>query len=158
MVQFRQQNNTHWYHETQRSGNLEITAAQVNDEGDSVTENTAIYPHKSEQGNFLLGINNAIPATLLDNLRQHSTVLSASETLYLTLFPPTVELSRDNQFSLYDRLSSALTVAQVTGVQRLCSHYAARLTPLSSPDASRESNMRLTQMTQYARQSANLDR
>ena len=154
MVQFRRHDNAHWYHETQRSGSLEITAAQVNDEGDSVTENTAIYSHKSEQGNFLLGLNDAIRTTLLDNLRQHSTVLSASETLYQTLFPPTVELSSDNQFSLYDRLSSALTVAQVTGVQRLCSHYAARLTPLSSPDASRESNMRLTQMTQYARQLA----
>ena len=154
MVQFRQQDNAHWYHETQRSGSLEITAAQVNDEGDSVTKNTLSYSHKSDQGNFLLGLNDAIPATLSDNLRQHSTVLSASETLYQTLFPPTVELSSDNRFSLYDRLSSALTVAQVTGVQRLCSHYAARLTPLSSPDASRESNMRLTQITQYARQLA----
>lgn len=56
--------------------------------------------------------------------------------------------------SPYDRLSTALTVAQVTGVQSLCSHYAARLAPLHSPDASRESNIRLAQITQYARQLA----
>ena len=39
-------------------------------------------------------------------------------------------------------------------MQSLCSHYAARLAPLHSPDASRESNIRLAQITQYARQLA----
>ena len=65
-----------------------------------------------------------------------------------------MSLSRYVTLSPYDRLSTALTVAQVTGVQSLCSHYAARLAPLHSPDASRESNIRLAQITQYARQLA----
>lgn len=51
-------------------------------------------------------------------------------------------------------MSTALTVAQACGVQRLCNHYAARLTPLPGPDSSRESNHRLAQITQYARQLA----
>ncbi|MDN0124971.1 carboxymuconolactone decarboxylase family protein [Yersinia aleksiciae] len=158
MVQFRQQDNAHWYHETQRSGSLEIIAAQVSDESDSVTKRDISSPYKgeshAEQGLFLLGLDDGLPAALTESLQHHAAVLSASDALYRVLFPPTVELNRDNRFSLYDRLSSALTVAQVTGVQRLCSHYAERLTPLSSPDASRESNMRLTQITQYARQLA----
>ncbi|SUH37218.1 putative cytoplasmic protein [Salmonella enterica subsp. enterica] len=57
-------------------------------------------------------------------------------------------------FSAYERMSTALTAAQVFGVQRLCRHYAARLAPLPGPDASRESNQRLAQITQYARQLA----
>lgn len=51
-------------------------------------------------------------------------------------------------------MSTALTAAQVFGVQRLCRYYAARLAPLPGPDASRESNQRLAQITQYARQLA----
>jgi uncharacterized protein YciW len=47
-----------------------------------------------------------------------------------------------------------LTVAQACGVQRLCNHYAALLAPLPGPDSSRESNRRLAQITQYARQLA----
>jgi uncharacterized protein YciW len=67
------------------------------------------------------------------------------------LFPASVAVNRLQTFSAYDRLSTALTVAQVYGVQRLCNHYAARLAPLPGPD-SRESNRRLAQITQYARQ------
>ena len=63
-------------------------------------------------------------------------------------------VSRLQTFTAYDRLSTALTVAQVYGVQRLCNHYAARLAPLPGPDSSRESNRRLAQITQYARQLA----
>ena len=63
-------------------------------------------------------------------------------------------VNRLQTFSAYDRLSTALTVAQVYGVQRLCNHYAARLAPLPGPDSSRESNRRLAQITQYARQLA----
>lgn len=63
-----------------------------------------------------------------------------------------VVVNRLQTISAYDRLSTALTVAQVYGVQRLCNHYAARLAPLPGPDSSRESNRRLAQMTQYARQ------
>ncbi|MGP2515906.1 CMD domain-containing protein [Yersinia sp. 2545 StPb PI] len=158
MVQFRQQDNAHWYHETQRSGNPEIYAAPVTEESYSANscngDNLLTNENSIEQGIFLLGLADTIPARLDDPLRQHAAILSASDAMYQALFPLTVELNRDHTFSLYDRLSTALTVAQVTGVQRLCSHYAARLTPLSSPDASRESNMRLTQITQYARQLA----
>ena len=70
------------------------------------------------------------------------------------LFPGQVAVSRLQTFTAYDRLSTALTVAQVYGVQRLCNHYAARLAPLPGPDSSRESNRRLAQITQYARQLA----
>ena len=70
------------------------------------------------------------------------------------LFPNSVTVTRLNTLSAYDRLSTALTVAQVFGVQRLCNHYAARLAPLPGPDSSRESNHRLAQITQYARQLA----
>lgn len=153
MVQFRRQDNAHWYHETQRSGG--ILTAHVAGENDTINSGN---PYQSEppieQGIFLLGLANDIPPRLTHTLAHYSAVLSASDTMYLALFPPVVELNHENTFSLYDRLSSALTVAQVTGIQRLCSHYAARLTPLSSPDASRESNMRLTQITQFARQLA----
>lgn len=45
-------------------------------------------------------------------------------------------------------------MAQACGVQRLCNHYAALLAPLPGPDSSRESNRRLAQITQYARQLA----
>ncbi|HDZ3054996.1 TPA: carboxymuconolactone decarboxylase family protein, partial [Klebsiella pneumoniae] len=68
--------------------------------------------------------------------------------------PDQVAVSRLQTFTAYDRLSTALTVAQVYGVQRLCNHYAARLAPLPGPDSSRESNRRLAQITQYARQLA----
>ncbi|WP_145535986.1 CMD domain-containing protein [Yersinia thracica] len=156
MVQFRRQDNAHWYHETQRSGRT-ITA-QITDENDTAHSGNISNPYHGEnlieQGAFLLGLAKDIPTPLGDILQQHAAILSASDAMYQALFPPAVELDPENTFSLYDRLSSALTVAQVTGVQRLCSHYAARLTPLSSPDASRESNMRLTQITQYARQLA----
>ncbi|WP_145509548.1 MULTISPECIES: CMD domain-containing protein [Yersinia] len=156
MVQFRRQDNAHWYHETQRSGRA--LTAQIADENDTANSGNISNPYHGEnlieQGVFLLGLANDIPTPLGDILQHHAAILSASDAMYQALFPPIVELDHENTFSLYDRLSSALTVAQVTGVQRLCSHYAARLTPLSSPDASRESNIRLTQITQYARQLA----
>lgn len=80
--------------------------------------------------------------------------LTPARVLAGHLLPDDVTVSRLNTFSLYERLSTALTVAQVFGVQRLCNHYAARLTPLPGPDSSRESNHRLAQITQYARQLA----
>lgn len=152
MVQFRRQGNAHWYHETQSSGSR---STQVNDEhynaGNGHSNNMG---NIAEQDIFLLGLMENISPELHLALVPHQRILIASDTLYQTLFPAIVEINHNNTFSLYDRLSSALTVAQVTGVQRLCSHYAARLTPLPSPDASRESNIRLTQITQYARQLA----
>ena len=80
--------------------------------------------------------------------------LSVSSQIAKHLFPDAVALTRLHTFSVYERLSTALTVAQVSGVQRLCNHYAARLAPLPGPDSSRESNHRLAQITQYARQLA----
>ncbi len=156
MAQFRRQDNAHWYHETQRSGGA--LATQIVDESDTANSGNIGNTYQSgaplEQGIFLLGLANDIPLALTHSLQHYAAILSASDAMYLALFPAVVALNHENTFSLYDRLSSALTVAQVTGIQRLCSHYAALLTPLSSPDASRESNMRLTQITQYARQLA----
>ena len=98
---------------------------------------------------FLLDLT--LPDALLNaNLRW----LDAARKLANLLFPDTVPVNRLRTFSDYDRLSTALTVAQVSGVQRLCNHYAARLAPLQGPDSSRESNRRLAQMTEYARQLA----
>lgn len=168
MVQFRHQDNAHWYHETQRSGNAEhLTAAPVHEPDpahqghihltqDQQTHDKQIQDsdNVTDENIFLLGLAEEIPASLNNSLQHHAPLFAASDAMYRALFPAIVTPDHSSTFSLYDRLSSALTVAQVTGIQRLCSHYAARLTPLPSPDASRESNMRLTQMTQYARQLA----
>lgn len=126
----------HWYHETQsRSQHSDVLplvpeAAHVDDR-------------------FLLDL--ALPETLLS---AHQGWLREARALADILFPDAVAVSRLRTFSAYDRLSTALTVAQVCGVQRLCNHYAARLAPLPGPDSSRESNRRLAQITEYARQLA----
>lgn len=80
--------------------------------------------------------------------------LSIARELSRVLLPDQVNTSCLQTLSHYERLSTALTVAQVCGVQRLCNHYAARLAPESSSDSSRETNRRLTQITQFARQLA----
>ncbi|NIH11221.1 MAG: peroxidase-related enzyme [Serratia symbiotica] len=139
MEQRRQQHNLQWYHETQSSMSgatpLEPQAATIRDR-------------------FLLWPGAFADEALNTALRLRNGVFSASLASYHVLFPDKVILSHSVTLSLYDRLSTALTVAQVTGVQYLCSHYAARLAPLHSSDASRESNIRLAQITQYARQLA----
>ena len=126
----------HWYHETQ-----------------SRTQHSDVMPLVPEAAHvddrFLLDL--ALPDALLSASQQW---LSAARQLANTLFPNVVTTNRLRTFSAYDRLSTALTVAQVSGVQRLCNHYAARLAPLPGPDSSRESNHRLAQITQYARQLA----
>lgn len=126
----------HWYHETQ-----------------SRTQNSDVMPLVPEAAHvddrFLLDL--ALPDALFNASQQW---LNAARQLANTLFPDAVATSRLRTFSAYDRLSTALTVAQVSGVQRLCNHYAARLAPLPGPDSSRESNRRLAQITQYARQLA----
>lgn len=128
-----------WYHETQRSSgsdaSLEPGVASLHD-------------------GFLLGLGAFADDELNSALSARAEVFSASLTGYHVLFPDRVTTTREVTLSPYDRLCTALTVAQVTGVQSLCSHYAARLAPLESPDASRESNIRLAQITQYARQLA----
>ncbi|MDC6119294.1 peroxidase [Serratia rubidaea] len=135
----RQPHNSQWYHETQRSVRgdlpLEPQAALIRDR-------------------FLLGLGEFTDPALNQALIARAPVFAASLACCHVLFPEQVALSRNVTLSPYDRLCTALTVAQVTGVQSLCSHYAARLAPLDSPDASRESNIRLAQITQYARQLA----
>ncbi len=128
-----------WYHETQRSPGydspLEPGAATLRDR-------------------FLLGLGAFADDALNDAVTTRTEVFAASLAGYHVLFPDRAAISREVTLSPYDRLCTALTVAQVAGVQSLCSHYAARLAPLDSPDASRESNIRLAQITQYARQLA----
>lgn len=136
MEQQRKAAHSGWYHETQSSqqGHLPLD------------------PHAAlAQDRFLLGQDAQLDTTLRSLIHERQGLLNASRACYDVLFPDSLKVSRTETLSLYDRLSSALTVAQVSGVQPLCSHYAARLAPLSSPDASRESNIRQTHITQFAR-------
>ncbi|EDT9164048.1 CMD domain-containing protein [Salmonella enterica subsp. salamae] len=136
MEQCRKAGKSHWYHETQSTMSSQTTlllmpeAAYVNDRFllDLAVSETALAPFES----------------WLKPARQLADIL----------FPRTVFNDRLHTFSAYERMSTALTASQVFGVQRLCRHYAARLAPLPGPDASRESNQRLAQITQYARQLA----
>ncbi len=54
------------------------------------------------------------------------------------LISRTVLNDRLHTFSTYERMCTALTAAQVFGVQRLCRHYAARLAPLPALTPQRE--------------------
>ncbi|QVP56638.1 CMD domain-containing protein [Salmonella enterica subsp. salamae] len=136
MEQCRKAGKSHWYHETQSTMSSQTTlllmpeAAYVNDRFllDLAVSETALAPFES----------------WLKPARQLADIL----------FPRTVFNDRLHTFSAYERMSTALTAAQVFGVQRLCRYYAARLAPLPGPNASRESNQRLAQITQYARQLA----
>lgn len=136
MEQRRIEGKSHWYHETQSS-----------------TYPQDVLPLVPEAANvediFLLDL--ALPDVALVPFQSW---LEPARKLAHLLFPAHVELSPLHTFSGYERLSTALTVAQVYGVQRLSNHYAARLAPLPGPDSSRESNRRLAQITQYARQLA----
>ncbi|QIU88707.1 CMD domain-containing protein [Yokenella regensburgei] len=134
MEQRRVNGKSQWYHETQsRSNPLEVLP---------------LVPEAAHVDcRFLLDL--CVPDSLLTAC---DAWLQPARALCDTLFPEGVTVTRLQTFSAYDRLSTALTVAQVFGVQRLCNHYAARLTPLPGPDSSRESNRRLAQITQYARQ------
>ena len=136
----RYSGNSHWYHETQASARAEQTPP--------------LYPEAAEiEDRFLLGLQQteSILTPLFQACRPQ---LHAGQALSLLLFPDSMTPTLTHTLTLYDRLAIALTVAQVTGIQRLCNHYAARLNPLPGPDSSRESNNRLTQLTQYARQLA----
>lgn len=126
----------HWYHETQST----ICPVDV----------LPLVPEAAHvEDRFLLDLT--LPEAWL---HIHAGWLHPARQLAGLLFPDQVTISRLQTFTAYDRLSTALTVAQVFGVQRLCNHYAARLAPLPGPDSSRESNRRLAQITQYARQLA----
>lgn len=132
MDQRRATGKGHWYHETQ-SSLCSVQTQPLVPEAPCVDDP------------FCLDL--ALPGTL--NPAPHW--LLHARKLAHTLLPDAVDTSRFHTLSSYDRLSTALTVAQVYGVQRLCNHYAARLAPQPGPDSSRESNHRLTQITQYAR-------
>jgi uncharacterized protein YciW len=136
MEQRRFSGKSHWYHETQSS----LCPADV----------LPLVPEAAQvEDRFLLDLTLSeaqliVEAPWLDAARAASDVL----------LPDSIHVTRLHTLSSYDRLSTALTVAQVYGVQRLCNHYAARLAPQPGPDSSRESNRRLTQITQFARQLA----
>lgn len=132
--------NSHWYHETQCTRSS-LSAPLVPEAADI-------------EDRFLLGLDAYCPVELKGAFFQIQPVLLASRDLYQLFFPSEIATSLTHTLTLYDRFGAALTVAQVAGIQRLCNHYAARLNPLTSPDSSRESNLRLTQMTEYARQLA----
>lgn len=136
MEQRRFSGKGHWYHETQSSTG-QAQALPLVPEAATVTDR------------FLLDL--VLPEEVIAPCQGW---LEPARALCDRLFPRSVSVSRQRTFSAYDRLSTALTVAQVYGVQRLCNHYAARLAPLPGPDSSRESNYRLAQITQYARQLA----
>ncbi|EPT0356803.1 CMD domain-containing protein [Enterobacter cloacae subsp. dissolvens] len=136
MEQRRFSGKGHWYHETQ-----------------SNHAQTDVLPLVPEAANvddrFLLDL--ALPDEIVAAC---SGWLTPARALCHLLFPLDIPVNRLHTLSAYDRLSTALTVAQACGVQRLCNHYAALLAPLPGPDSSRESNRRLAQITQYARQLA----
>lgn len=140
MEQRRFPGNSHWYHETQST--LTLHAAPLFPEAAVIEDR------------FLLGLAQQYQAGLRQTLLQSQPAMLASRDLYQLLFPQQLTTTKTHTLTLYDRLSTALTVAQVTGVQQLCNHYAARLNPLPGPDSTRESNRRLTQITEYARQLA----
>lgn len=140
MEQRRSPGHDHWFYESQTRPNNTATAPLV--------------PEAAHiEDRFLLGLQQEASA-LQPLLSRFQPALLAARDLSQILFPDTLATSLTHTLTLYDRLSTALTVAQVAGVQRLCNHYSARLNPLPGPDSSRESNNRLTQITQYARQLA----
>lgn len=126
---------SHWYHETQSSL--------------CPTDALPLVPKAAYFDRFLLDLN-----LTPEQLAEEQSWMAAARVASETLLPENAPVSRMHTLSNYDRLSTALTVAQVYGVQRLCNYYAARLAPQPGPDSSRASNRRLTQITQYARQLA----
>ncbi|WP_075181874.1 hypothetical protein [Pantoea sp. 1.19] len=120
---------------------------------ESQVSHPPVPPHRALPENpdpFLLDLH----AACQPHCGPLAPLLAASSAAVRTLLPERLPSSPLTTLTRYDRLSTALTVAQVTGISRLCRHYAAQLAPLSGPDSSRESNVRLAQITQYARQLA----
>lgn len=136
MEQRRFSGKSHWYHETQSS----LCPADV----------LPLVPEAAQvDDRFLLDLTPSEQQLIVE-----APWLDAARVAANVLLPDSIAVTRLHTLSSYDRLSTALTVAQVYGVQRLCNHYAARLAPQPGPDSSRESNRRLTQITQFARQLA----
>ena len=137
MQQRRYPGQDHWFYESQTRPRT-VQAAPLFPEAAHIDDR------------FLLGL--AQEASVIQPLLQtDQPAIQIAHNVVLQLFPDQVNTTLTHTLTLYDRLSTALTVAQVTGIQRLCNHYSARLNPLPGPDSSRESNNRLTQITQYAR-------
>lgn len=137
MQQRRYPGQDHWFYESQTSPRT-VQAAPLFPEAAHIDDR------------FLLGL--AQDASVIQPLLQaDQPAIQIAHHVVHQLFPDQVDITLTHTLTLYDRLSTALTVAQVTGIQRLCNHYSARLNPLPGPDSSRESNNRLTQITQYAR-------
>ncbi len=119
MEQRRFSGKGHWYHETQ-----------------SNHAQTDVLPLVPEAANvddrFLLDL--ALPDEIVAAC---SGWLTPARALCHQLFPLSIPVNRLHTLSAYDRLSTALTVAQSCGVQRLCNHYAALLArfPARTPRA-----------------------
>lgn len=111
MEQRRFSGKGHWYHETQ-----------------SNHAQTDVLPLVPEAANvddrFLLDL--ALPDEIVTAC---AGWLTPARALCHRLFPLDIAVNRLHTLSAYDRLSTALTVAQACGVQRLCNHYAALLAP-----------------------------
>lgn len=115
MEQRRFSGKGHWYHETQ-----------------SNHSQTDVLPLVPEAANvddrFLLDL--ALPDDIAASC---CGWLTPARTLCRLLFPLDTPINRLHTLSAYDRLSTALTVSQACGVQRLCNHYAALLAPFRAP-------------------------
>ena len=99
---------SHWYHETQ-SSTAEYDVLPLVPEAAKVSDP------------FLLDV-------ILDEetLAPFLSWLVPARVLAVELFPDPLTVTRSQTFTAYERLSTALTVAQVCGVQRLCNYYSAR--------------------------------
>lgn len=115
MEQRRFSGKSHWYHETQSS----LCPADV----------LPLVPEAAQvEDRFLLDV---VPSEA--QLMVETPWLNAARAAADVLLPESISVTRLHTLSSYDRLSTALTVAQVFGVQRLCNHYAARLAPSPVP-------------------------
>ncbi len=96
---------SHWYHETQ-SSTAEYDVLPLVPEAAKVSDP------------FLLDV-------ILDEetLAPFLSWLVPARVLAVELFPDQLTVTRSQTFTAYERLSTALTVAQVCGVQRLCNYY-----------------------------------
>ena len=74
-----------------------------------------------------------------------------SAAIYSRLFPESPCPEPHGSLTLYERLTIALTVAQLTETGALSDFYAEWLSPLPGPTGTRENNLRLTTITEYTR-------
>lgn len=96
---------SHWYHETQ-SSTTEYDVLPLVPEAAKVSDP------------FLLDV-----ILEKETLAPFLSWLDPARVLAVDLFPDQLTVTRSQTFTAYERLSTALTVAQVCGVQRLCNYY-----------------------------------